>query len=198
MLWFTDILHWICTRSGCSHLCELFRHSSRLLQMPGRRFTYCQEYQSATVDQGSQDCQRRLVSTSAPPGWSISWSSPFPHSKKPDEARVEELKKVKNRDVALTALLHSWLSVLHVLHSRGGRTSFTATFWGRRFSGTSSRGVSATKTLTSTANRRLSSARCRTPSTSLVRRASHSESPLFTRRFLWVCGGLWHQHFCLG
>lgn len=74
--------------------------------MPGRRFTYCQEYHSATVELGGQECQRPLVSTSGPPAWSISRSSssPFTHPKKPDEARVEELRKVKNHDVVLTIL----------------------------------------------------------------------------------------------
>lgn len=66
--------------------------------MPGRRFTYCQEYHSATVELGDQDLQRCLVSTSAPPVWSISRSTQ--DSKKPDEARVEELRKVRTRDVS--------------------------------------------------------------------------------------------------
>lgn len=74
--------------------------------MPGRRFTYSQEYLSATVEMGDQDSQRRLVSTSAPPVWSISssGSSPFTHPKKPDDARVEELRRVRTDDAALTTL----------------------------------------------------------------------------------------------
>lgn len=53
---------------------------------------------------GGQDCERRLVSTSAPPVWSVSRSSssPFTHPKKPDAARVEELRKVTHDDATLT------------------------------------------------------------------------------------------------
>lgn len=77
--------------------------------MPGRRFTYSQEYLSATVETGEQESERRLASAWAPPVWSISRSSrsPFTHPKKPGDARVEELRKVRPDGTALRTPTHS-------------------------------------------------------------------------------------------
>ncbi|XP_037346559.2 uncharacterized protein FLJ43738 isoform X2 [Pungitius pungitius] len=69
---------------------ELLREA--MAQAPGRRFTYCQRYHSATVERGHGTSQKRTDSVAAV--WFTSRSSESKlHPRHPDEARVEELRK---------------------------------------------------------------------------------------------------------
>ena len=78
--------------------------------MPGRRFTYSQQYQSATVEQGDVTLKKDSNSTAAATLWLKSLSSvkSTRHPKHPDEARVEELRKVmplhRNRTLQFTGI----------------------------------------------------------------------------------------------
>lgn len=63
--------------------------------MPGRRFTYSQRYNSATVDPGDIPWKTNARSSSTSTFWNISTSKSKVHPNHPDEARVEELRKVK-------------------------------------------------------------------------------------------------------
>ena len=61
--------------------------------MPGRRFTYSQLYQSATVERGVSSPDPRV--TSMPLDCSISRQS---HPLQPDQSRMEDLRKVRSCD----------------------------------------------------------------------------------------------------
>ncbi|XP_013764689.1 uncharacterized protein cfap92 [Pundamilia nyererei] len=64
-----------------------------MAKVPGRRFTYSQRYNSATVDPGDISWKTNARSSSTSTFWNISTSKSKVHPNHPDEARVEELRK---------------------------------------------------------------------------------------------------------
>ncbi|KAL6111414.1 cfap92 [Pungitius sinensis] len=82
-----------------------------MAQAPGRRFTYCQRYHSATVEQGHGPFRKRTDSVAAPAvGFTSRNSESKLHPRHPDEARVEELRKPWRENVLHDNILKPPLS----------------------------------------------------------------------------------------
>lgn len=168
------------------------------LQVPGRRFTYSQQFHSATVEPADATPPKGAASTV----WITRMSSDR-STLRPDEARVEELRKVTSPSQKpshdswrqdtfclfyflyvlicsgvkhnmtlffrrLTLFSTCRFLTLRCASSLGERTSSTATRWGPRCHVTDGPGARDVRTLSFTANLPLCSPRLPSPFTLLV------------------------------
>ncbi|XP_069559278.1 uncharacterized protein FLJ43738 [Brachyistius frenatus] len=69
------------------------RLRGEMAEVPDQRFTYCQQYHSATVAPGPVTSKTESSSNSASTDWVASTGASGVHPRHPDEARVEDLRK---------------------------------------------------------------------------------------------------------
>ncbi|XP_030585189.1 uncharacterized protein cfap92 [Archocentrus centrarchus] len=81
-----------------------------MAKVPGRRFTYSQQYNSATVEPGDAPSKTNSRASSASTFWNTSMSTSKVHPGHPDEARVEELREPWRENILHANILKPKLS----------------------------------------------------------------------------------------